>query len=55
MEIKSITYKALFIFTIILAIISIIGFWINIDDINQLLAISNAPIFFHKYHPIFFF
>ena len=45
MEIGSIINKALFIFTIVLAIFSIFGFWINIDTINQLLVISTVPIF----------
>lgn len=45
MEIESIIYKALFIFTVVLAIFSIIGLWINIDTINQLLVISTVPIF----------
>ena len=39
MEIGSIIYKALFIFTIVLAVFSIIGICINIDAINQLLVI----------------
>ena len=45
MEIGSIIYKALFIFTIVLAVFSIIGICINIDAINQLLVISTVPIF----------
>lgn len=45
MEIRSIINKALFIFTIVLAIFSILGFWINIDTINQLIVISTVPIF----------
>lgn len=45
MDIKSIIYKATFIFTITLAIISIVGLGIKIEAIDQFLNVSTIPIF----------
>lgn len=45
MELKSIIYKATFIFTIILAVLSIFQIWIKIESIDKIINVSIFPLF----------